>query len=77
MQNKVFFGIVGFYFAIFGVFHFVRLAFGWEIIVENYSVPTLTSGIYFIFGIFMIYLSYKNIKGKTEKEEGPLLKEEE
>ncbi len=46
------------------IFHFLRMMFGWQIVINNYYLPPWISGIIFIFCVLMIY-SFVRIK-KTD-----------
>lgn len=72
-NNRTFFFIIGSYFALLGLFHFVRMALEWKIIIvgaeRDYEIITLVSAICILFSVFVIYYIAKN--WKIEKKTKP------
>ena len=71
MKRKILsFFAVGF-FSLIAIFHFLRLTFGWDIIVGKWIVPTWFSGALILFAIFMVFSTIKSKrKVKNELPEG-------
>ncbi len=67
-----------FYFTLMGLFHFIRLALNWDLVIirgeEVYSIHTLGSALYFLFSILVVYLI---IKAKKEDKKIEISTEEE
>ncbi len=64
MKNmKLFLSVIGAYFAFSGVFHFIRLALEWDLIIHRaggpYNVHSIFSAISILFATGIIYWSYK------------------
>ncbi len=70
--NRSFLFFVGVYFSIQAVFHFVRLAFNWEIhVYDVFFFPYWGSALYFIVSVFLVYWilrTKKSVKKRDEKE---------
>ncbi len=71
MKNmKLFLSVIGAYFAFSGVFHFIRLALEWDLVIYRaggpYNIHSVFSAMSILFAIFIVYWVYK-IK-KNEKE---------
>ncbi len=79
MQNKVFLTIVGLYFFLSAILHFSRMALDLNIDIGGYEVPSIVSGIYFIFAVFIVYWIIREMKEKSKevKEETELKREVE
>jgi hypothetical protein len=70
-NNKIFLHLLTFYFMASAIFHFLRLALDWKLIIvgnqSDYSVSTLISAICILFSAFMVYLVYKFKKKDSKK----------
>jgi Ca2+/Na+ antiporter len=74
-RKNFFLIIIAVYFVFFGGVHFARLAFDWDIVIDNSFLPQWASAMYFLFAAFMAYWVYrikksfkKNIEIKTDEE---------
>ncbi len=57
-----------------GIFHFIRLSFGWDIYLDNWAIPELISGFKVVISVFIIYwasiiLNQKNGKNEESNKE--------
>ncbi len=67
MKEKILFIIVIIYFLLSAVFHFVRLALGWDVFFANYEIPSFISATCFLFSVIVAYFLYKVYKEKNTK----------
>ncbi len=66
-HKKIFLIIIAAYFLFSAIFHFMRLAFDWGIVVgEEIIVPTWVSALCILFSIFIVYWIIK-IRDEEEK----------
>ncbi len=69
-NNKAFLFVITAYFILLGTFHFLRLAFGWEIRISgerfDHSVINLVSAICILFSALVIYWIYR-LKKENQK----------
>ncbi len=74
MQNRIFFTVIALYFVVSAIAHFTRLALGLDVMIGDYELPTIVSGICVIFSVFIVYWSLrmikrgKEIRGESEGE---------
>ncbi len=54
-HKKIFLIIIAAYFLFSGIFHFIRLAFDWSIIVGDEIIPSWVSALAILFSIFLVY----------------------
>lgn len=67
MIKSFYFFIVGTFFTLGAIFHFIRLMFEWDIYIGLWSIPSWVSSLVILFAIFMVYFSLKLIKeGKQD-----------
>ncbi len=66
-DSKIFLFFVAIYFAFFGVFHFARLAFEWDLIVGDFYLHSWMSAVCVILAVFVVYWIYR-MRKKTQKE---------
>ena len=72
--EKPFLMVVMLVFIIVSVLHFVRLSLGWDIVIDNWSLPTLVSGFIIVVSAFITYwawiiLNYDEEETKSSKKE--------
>lgn len=53
--------------------HFIRLSLGWDLILNQWNVPTLLSGVIIVVGVFIAYwswiiINYEDYQKKEDKE---------
>ncbi len=56
--------IVVVYFFLSALLHFARLTFAWDFSVGDYSVPTVASGLCFVFSVAVVFLAVRILKEK-------------
>ncbi len=66
-NNKIFLYLIGFYFIVSGIFHFVRLALEWDIIIGDYYLRPWASAVGIIFASLVIYQVYR-IRKSSQNE---------
>ncbi len=76
-NNKVFLPFIVVYFALSGIFHFVRLAFEWDIIVKNYYLRPWMSAACILLAVFVIYWIYRIKKTSNKEIKVEIVEEEE
>ncbi len=67
--EKPFLVVVIAIFIAISIFHFIRLSLGWEVLVDEWSVPTLISGFIIIISAFISYWAWI-ILNYEEEEQG-------
>ncbi len=68
MTKSFFFLVVGTFFSVASILHFLRLMFEWRIFIGSWEFPTWISGLIFVFGVFMVYWSIKLKNGSNESK---------
>ena len=66
-NNKIFLYLIGFYFIVSGIFHFVRLALEWDIIIGDYYLRPWASAVAIVFAALVIYQVYR-IRKSSQNE---------
>ncbi|GEM_PF-1137911 len=74
--EKPFLVVVMLIFTVIGALHFARLSLGWDVLLDNWNVPTLLSGFIILVSVFIIYWAWiilnqqKDEEGDKEKSLG-------
>ncbi len=69
MTKKTFLFVVAVFFSVHAILDFLRMMFDWSVNVGGVEVPTWTSGMLFIFSVFMVYWSFLISKEEKKPEE--------
>ncbi len=70
MSKNIYILLSGLFFGLISLFHFLRLTFEWEIIINDFSLPSWLSGLFVVLGLLFFYSSLKlEKKDKTGNEE--------
>jgi len=66
MKQKMFLSVVGAFFAIVAVLHFLRLSLGWDAVIGGWQVPTWVSGLAVLVGLYLSYTSFRLRSGTRD-----------
>ena len=72
--EKPFLMVVMLIFVVVAVLHFIRLSLGWDIVIDDWSLPTLVSGFIIVVSAFITYwawiiLNYEEETKSSKKED--------
>jgi hypothetical protein len=69
-NKKPFLMVVIAIFSLVTILHFLRLSLGWDLIINNWNLPTQISGLIIFISVFLIYWSSLLLSGsdKDSKE---------
>ncbi len=68
MTKSFFFIVVGLFFSVVSLLHFLRLMFEYQVLIGDWVMPGWISGLIVIFGIFMAYWAINLKRDKKEDE---------